>query len=1164
MKSPPPAIPLSPEPRVVSKKQRQSQTTPVLSARLAPIALLLAMVLAGVTLSSGAQAFTPIPPYPADAVAVADVEDNFDPLRQQIAQFQSSVGATYQVLVVAFSDRLDRVGPDYGDDTNEYINAVVEAWSPSVDPAKGVIIVLSIQNRDIIVHPGSRWAELGFEGPAVVQVIDGSAFGPNARAGNYNEAIIQLIRAVDRELERRIRARQNEVAREVAAIPNHLAALDGIEQRLAQTEFDTTSFYEQLEEIRTTLGLAQSNLQERDTETAGSLQLRTARTALSGLDRAVSEMETRARQVVEGVELLGTLRNRRAALPAWLAEHGQDAARYQTELAEVDAMLERAGALVGDINETYAAQNELSNVRSTLDMIELKASMWLKQHRFWTRTVPLVAGIIAAILLLIGFLVFRGDRRRKRRRATERLEEWDAMLSTASERLVNLENEHTLLLGRADMAEHFRGATREPITELARKVDALFLSFEAASGLSQKAGQLIEATGPLTRKGFVEADRLLTDREVVARTEDVKERQLFLPDVREVRMPARELLRSMDTTYTEVIEQLKQLEAEVAKSWGEMEQTSAELVEATGALEELLSAGGFELVVYEEAAENLAQRQTVLQEKSGVDPLGSAEEVGRLRAEVKGLRDRLARLRQLSSMLEERVSPRIGELEQRLSNTRKTEGLRLAEPGFEPDAMLDRAQELELSAVSAVAEGEEVRALEKAREAATLLDELSGLVDDTLRSRAQSSQTIAELKERGKTLRAALPERRQRIAQLQEVHYDSALQPALDNAQQAEEVLGFVDQILVDALQACGDGEQRYLAAAELIRRATTHLDEVDALYQEIETKAEFLAECRRQAEAAVARVKVVLSRIRAELASDVPFAQASTKELEGKASGKLERLQQVMVATRIDWRAASKRAERLEKMVSDLSDIVKAERKAYTHATELQTELERKRKAVQALLDSSEVDRPAANERFQTAVETMKNAQKLSKREEVDWVQVLGILHTADTMLDESEKLAEEDARLDRSARQGIAEAESAIRDSDRAYGHGISADLGTSRQILAAAAGLLLQRKYEEALSQATKARTNAITQKQKAESRVAQRQLEQISSAPRSSSWGSSSRSSSSSSSSSSWGSSRSSSSSSWGSSSSSSSSSGRSSYGSSSGRSSFSSSSGRSKW
>ncbi|RMH15247.1 MAG: hypothetical protein D6696_21205, partial [Acidobacteria bacterium] len=159
--------------------------------RWPPILLLLCLA------APGAQARDPFPPLPAGGrLAVVPRLDGpaYDAARACLAGLGRETGADYYAAVVADAGGASPAG------AVPFVDALYDAWRGRLDPQRHVLIALGIDDRSIAIHPGDRWADLGFERDAISRTIDASAFARHARRGDYPRALCALAETVDRQL----------------------------------------------------------------------------------------------------------------------------------------------------------------------------------------------------------------------------------------------------------------------------------------------------------------------------------------------------------------------------------------------------------------------------------------------------------------------------------------------------------------------------------------------------------------------------------------------------------------------------------------------------------------------------------------------------------------------------------------------------------------------------------------------------------------------------------------------------------------------------------------------------------------------------------------------------------------------------------------------------
>ncbi|MCC7542643.1 MAG: hypothetical protein IT379_40885 [Deltaproteobacteria bacterium] len=1152
-----------------------------------PIGLGGMVFLALLGLARPARAATPVPPFPADgvlAVAGAAAQNDYGALRTFLLTHRSPVGARYHALIVDYSDPLDRDGPDYGDESGRFIDDVVERWAPRVDRQSAVLVVLALRNRDIIVHPFSRWVELGWEASEVVETIDRSPFATHARAGDYAEALRQLVLAIDGELAARIRRRDEETAERFRRRDEQLAyartTAAAVRARVAAWDQRAAEASLRLQNARPVRDLALGEAAEAERLAAighaalAAEKATAAQANVSSAERLLAEAEAQVAWVRAQIPLL---RQRLATIDAELAaepflESARDHAlqgRRELARAEAELALGEPGAAYEAVRGTYA---RVAQAEATRDVERA-------EHRFWTRTVPIaLAGVLSAALLAL-FVLRLWASRRKRAEAQKLVGELEQLIGRASANLLALQNEHPLVLGRPDLVEHFRGETAPHVREAARRVDDLFLALDVAQRLAKDGRAVLAGEGlfsALRVESFARVVRALTVDEVVARTEDVRPRRLFLPEEREVRMSPPALLHEMSAAYDDAIRLVTLLETRFIATWGALDRARGDLA-AVEAANAVAWSHGIVAVSIVGERDRLAAALADVATRAERDPIGCEPDVATDGGAAAALRTRAERIAASLTRIGEEVVPRVARIEARIAALR-AEGMHLSEPGFEPEVAIAHVERAVTDARGAAADAQDERAEAEASEALESARELEELVERSVVSRTETAPGIERERARTEALRARLPERRERLEGLARAHADSALQPALDNADEAAGVLGRATDCLDEASRFVTPDVQRYLAGAELLARAIADLDAVEALYTEIEEKAAALAASRARAEGSWGACDALEAELARMTAEGDTFASAATLEERRRVPEALAVTRAAAEAARPDWIAVERESAKLLEDAQHLVARAQRELEAWREVQRMLRQLDAEKQRFAQQLASSGDDLPETNRAFSVACAALEDAAAMAARPRPEWPEVLSAVQAAAQQLRESEQMANRDFEEAREARAAVARAAESIRACDRSYGYGVVASLGPSRNASDEAMRLLSQGRYRDALRAAQEAARAAEGAQREAqrrvdEARAAERRRREaaeaaarararasrssIGSSSRSSSFGSSSRSSSS-------GSSSRSSSSGSGSRSSSSRPSGSSGFGSSSGRSSFGRSSGRSKW
>jgi hypothetical protein len=180
----------------------------------------------------------------------------------------------------------------YAASTIDYADVVWDAWlrqaetvpaDAGIDPQRSVLIAMSIDNRGIAVHPGSNWSGLGFETEVIKRTIDESSFAASAGSGDYDRALMQLIKAVDGELY----TRREELGKSMQKLDLALMQLRG---ELDASALDSAPWFEELLELEGQLAEAREAFSVEDYATARGLfdALRVRHHSLAGrLEQAI-------------------------------------------------------------------------------------------------------------------------------------------------------------------------------------------------------------------------------------------------------------------------------------------------------------------------------------------------------------------------------------------------------------------------------------------------------------------------------------------------------------------------------------------------------------------------------------------------------------------------------------------------------------------------------------------------------------------------------------------------------------------------------------------------------------------------------------------------------------------------------------------------------------
>ncbi|MFT4978795.1 MAG: putative membrane protein YgcG, partial [Myxococcota bacterium] len=162
------------------------------------------------------------------------------------AQVSAAVAGTeHRVFVLVFEEVADaQLDPEWSSETEEALEEVWASWtlSDGFDAREDVLIVMSLDEREVRVRAGSRWdAALGMHTEDLGELID-DHFLPTARTGDLDGALAALAVGIDEEIDQRLQWRV--LRSRLPWLPLPLAAVGGagwwaLRRRKAQAAFES-------------------------------------------------------------------------------------------------------------------------------------------------------------------------------------------------------------------------------------------------------------------------------------------------------------------------------------------------------------------------------------------------------------------------------------------------------------------------------------------------------------------------------------------------------------------------------------------------------------------------------------------------------------------------------------------------------------------------------------------------------------------------------------------------------------------------------------------------------------------------------------------------------------------------------------------------------------
>ncbi len=208
-------------------------STPMQTLRMLPLLVLPALALGRVTAAADPpdSVILPPPSTGGSVIVAPGVTDDFDPVREAVAEVKKRTDRDYRVVVV------ESTGREGG--AAALLPKLVDRWwearteGSGFDPGGDVTILLDVGDRSIAMDvPPSLLAEAGLDLDDLERDVITKVFVPRAKDMRYAEGLSQLVKATQQAIEEQIAAR---AARRKAAevfrtrtLPIGLASLAGL------------------------------------------------------------------------------------------------------------------------------------------------------------------------------------------------------------------------------------------------------------------------------------------------------------------------------------------------------------------------------------------------------------------------------------------------------------------------------------------------------------------------------------------------------------------------------------------------------------------------------------------------------------------------------------------------------------------------------------------------------------------------------------------------------------------------------------------------------------------------------------------------------------------------------------------------------------------------
>ena len=773
------------------------------------LALAFGAALALLPLRARADAWDPFPALPPkQAVALAPGLEpaSYASLDACFKGLGQATGARYFAAVVQVTDARGRKDPS-GNDAVPWVDELYRAWQANgrLDPATHLLIGLGLKNRAVAIHPGNRFADLGFVKDSIKATIDGSSFKTAARSGDYGLALCELARSTDARLSQLLREAELRRAYLSGKIQEGRGRLDALTPKSAALAPRypklAAAFTAELARAEDSLDLAAREVPRERQDSAGI--------AVNNAFAVIERLETQAAEVATAMV---ELPKRREVIEKEIARLRADTSRTFGAGVVAVGELERCRAKIDEIEGAFEVGRDPPHPVQAVDECLTRAAPSAgSARRAWfaaTRVLPgTLGGLLAAAF---GAWVF--FRRRARAwalaEAAAEIEVWSSALENASTRLLALEQEHPIYF--ASGATPWTGKSRDVDQRSADAVNRAFLFFEEAQSLLTAARRLVGGAGPLAVPPLRDALALLRSAKVVFETgERETRRRIFLPLSERYEGTARDLLPALDSAYMlalELLDRRMALVDEAARRGEELDGAAGVAVAAVQAREAL----GLPVGHLTGPLGPALELQRVARAARIADPTSALETCAEAAPVLAEVSRRATLGNDLAKCLREVLGVRLVALEREVVRLRGA-GFRLDEERLGPDPRAARLRRRLDEAVKHLAAGAEADADPVVQAALADLNRLEADLKTTEEARAGVPRAVAEIAAAASGLVARVPAARERLAALAGAHHPDAYLAESDNL---EELRALLEVIADEQRHALAEhAAQSYLAA---------------------------------------------------------------------------------------------------------------------------------------------------------------------------------------------------------------------------------------------------------------------------------------------------------------------------------------------------------------
>jgi uncharacterized membrane protein YgcG len=652
---------------------------------------------------------------------------------------------------------------------------------------------------------------------------------------------------------------------------------------------------------------------------------------------------------------------------------------------------------------------------------------------------PLLAGILVAVLLVVAALLLWLAHSSFRRQVNRRIKEFRTRSVAVMDRLDALKERLKLLPTEdPDFKAPLSGQTLALYGAVQARLGSLWERWLEIMEALDKAQKLAGSTGsPFDQKKLQQADAILNPAHAFE----------------EIEAQATGCAADMDR-LNQAHEAAHQAQADVAESQKNLD----------GGLE---SVRQLELPVapYADELQQIRSQLVAIEANVTPDPIGSTTALKQLAARIKQQRDRVQRVVTLTGQSQE-LRTSVDALVRDVS-TERAGGLTLAEEGGNPDQFLGKAAQLDSETKSALSAGDPDIAAKKLESARQLYEQAVSTIDEVKKARAYCQAQQADRVRDTQLLRAAVPEAESYEQELKRDFAPSSWQALAGNLAQARALLATFDGPAADAAAAAASTSQRYLEAARLLQKLASEQTVarrlMSALSERLRDLQAVRSECEKtqnELDRRFAEVQDLLSK-NAQLVGDLArnsFAAASKARTQALAGFR---------DPRPDWPAISQNLAGVLEELAIAQSHAETDLQNHQRLTEEFARVRPVADRVYSLLASHTEDRLAANQHYQAAADALDRVGVELPAPRGESARLLDQVERAAADLETAQRMALEDIRLAGQAQAEIGEATRSIRAARTFFSFGITVETASAESDLDQASRLLETQQYEQAIA-------------------------------------------------------------------------------------------------